>query len=178
MVSQAWAVTVVERYVAEQTKCGAATLVVTDVRPHQLGWLITSQGERYLRSRRISDMVIGHGPFLVDGMDGSLHMVHATADPERGEWIVEYREQVRGAERVDQLRARIAELLERDRRLDALRVVRAQAPDLTLRGAAEYVEAVAAGAPVPEHVRPLLQPPTGGFSSYWTLSGPNPEPVG
>ena len=179
MVSKGWAVAVVERYLAEwAAKPGGPTLVVTDVRPHRLGWVIISQGERYLRTRNISDRLVGHGYFLVDGVDGSLHMVHATADLERGEWIEEYLEQVRGIERVDPLRSRIEGLLATGQRLDALKVMRAQVPDLGPHGAKEYVEAVATGAPIPEHVRSFLPVPPVGFAVRRTLSGPNPEPAG
>lgn len=115
MVSEGWAVKVVERYLADwAVKPGGPTMVVTGSMSHLLGWVITSQGERYVRTRNISDMLIGHGYFLVDGVDGSLHMVHAGADLEHGEWIEEYLEQVRGVERVDPpdpLRSQVAELL-------------------------------------------------------------------
>ena len=48
MVSKGWAVTVMERYLAVwAAKPGGPTLVVTDVRPHRLGWVIISQGERH-----------------------------------------------------------------------------------------------------------------------------------
>lgn len=177
MVSKGWAVKLVERYLVEwAAKPGGPALVVTDVRPHRLGWVIISQGERYLRTRSISDMLVGHGTFLVDRVDGSLHMVHATADLEHGEWIEEYLERVRGIERVDPLRSQVAELLERGQRLDALRVLRATAPDLGPQGAKEYVEAVAAGVPSSEHVRSRLPVPPVRFALCWTLSGPNPEP--
>ncbi|MBR7830111.1 hypothetical protein KDK95_27660 [Actinospica sp. MGRD01-02] len=177
MVSKGWAVTVVERYLAEwAAKPGGPSLVVTGVLPHRLGWVIISQGERYLRTRGISDMLVGHGAFLVDGVNGCLHMVHATADLEHGEWIEEYLEQVRGIERLDPLRSQVAQLLERGQRLDALRVLRAAAPDLGPKGAKEYVEAVAAGVPVSEHVRSRLPVPPVRFALRRALSGPNPEP--
>ncbi|MFD1051780.1 YrhB domain-containing protein, partial [Kibdelosporangium lantanae] len=114
MVSEGWAVKVVQRYLAEwAAKPDGPTLVVTDVRPHRLGWVITSHGERYLQTRDTADMLVGHGYFLVDGEDGSLHTVHATADLDHGTWIDEYLEQVRGVERVDPLRSQVAELLDR-----------------------------------------------------------------
>lgn len=175
MVSQGWAVELVERHLAGWSAQVGQAMVITDVSPHQLGWMISSQGERYLRTHEIVDAVIGHGWFLVDGMDGSLHQLHATADLESGEWIEEYLEQVRGIERVDPLRSRVVGLLDSGQRLDALRLVRACTPDLGVLGAKEYVAAVAAGVPVPEHVRSALPQPPGGRKVCWRLSGPNPE---
>lgn len=151
-------------------------MVVTDVSPHWLGWVINSQSECYLRTREILDAAVGHGPFLVDGVDGSLHEVHATADLGNGEWIEEYLQQVRGIERVDLLRSRIAGLVDSGQRLDALRLVRASAADLGAQGAKEYVEAVAAGVPVPEHVRARIPRPPVGHTVCRRLSSPNPEP--
>ncbi|GAB3152927.1 hypothetical protein GCM10027258_54830 [Amycolatopsis stemonae] len=138
--------------------------------------MINTQSERYVRTRELLDLVVGHGSFLVDGADGSLHMVHATADLERGKWIEDYLEQVRGLEPDDPLRSRIAELVDSGRRLDALRLVRAFAPDLGAQGAKEYVEAAVAKAPVPEHVLARLPRPPVGRRVWWRLSDPNPEP--
>lgn len=151
-------------------------MVVTDISPHRLGWVVHSQSERYVRTREMTDAVVGHGPLLVDGVDGSLHALHVTADLESGAWIEEYLEQVRGIERPDPLRSRVAELLDTGRRLDALRAVRASAPDLGAQGAKEYVEAVAAGGAVPDHVRSRLPRRPVGRAARWRLSGPNPEP--
>ncbi|WIX88227.1 YrhB domain-containing protein [Amycolatopsis sp. DG1A-15b] len=91
MVSKAWVVQVVERHLAGWPAAGGPKMVITDVDPHRLGWVICSQSEGYVRSRELIDMVVGHGPFLVDGMDGSLQMVHATADLEASEWIEDHR---------------------------------------------------------------------------------------
>lgn len=176
MVSREWAVEVVERHLAGLPTYGAPPMVVASVSPHRLGWVIHSRSERYLRTRHFMDMPVGTGPYLVDGVDGSLHQLHATADLEHGEWIQEYLERVRGIERDDSLRTRIAELLDSDRRLDALRLVRASAPNLGAQGAKEYVEAVAAGAPIPGHVSARIpQPPVARPVSH-RLTGPNPEP--
>lgn len=176
MVSKAWAVQVVERHLAGWPARGGPTMMITHIRPHRLGWVISSQSERYVRTREIFDMVVGHHPFLVDEVDGSLHTVRVAVDLESGEWIEDYLEQVRGLERGDPLRSRVAELLDSGRRLDALRLVRASAPDLGAQGAKEYVEAVASGVPVPEHVGARLPSPPVRRRVWSRLSGPNPEP--
>ncbi|WP_152611115.1 YrhB domain-containing protein [Amycolatopsis sp. MJM2582] len=175
MVSKEWAVEIVERHVSGWEVHGP-DMVIIKVSPHRLGWVVHSQSERYLRSGEITDAVVGHGPFLVDAVDGSLHGLHATADLEQGEWIAEYPEQVRGIERHDPLRTRIIELTDRGRRFDALRLARASAPDLSPQEARDYVEAVAARMSAPEHIRPHLPRTRTGRRVCWRLSGPNPEP--
>ncbi|MET8997680.1 YrhB domain-containing protein [Amycolatopsis sp. NPDC004169] len=175
MVSKAWAVQVVERHLAGWSTRGGPTMVITDIGPHRLGWVVHTQSERYVRTQEMIDMVVGHGPFLVDGVDGSLHTLHATVDLESGEWIEDYLEQVRGLERGDPLRSRIAELIDSSQRLEALRFVRVFASDLGAQGAKEYVDAVAAGVPVPEHVRSCLPRPPVRRRVWRCLSGPNPE---
>jgi hypothetical protein len=166
----------VERHLAGWSAQDGPTMVIINVSPHRLGWVISSQSERYVRTREFIDMMVGHGPFLVDGVDGSLHMVHATADLETGEWIEDYLEQVRGLERVDPLRSRVTELIDSGQLFDALRLVRASAPDLGAQGAKEYVEAAVAGVPVPERVRARLPQPPVVRRVWWRLSDSNPEP--
>ncbi|MFI9452571.1 YrhB domain-containing protein [Amycolatopsis sp. NPDC052450] len=175
MVSRERAVKIVERHVTGWAVHGPE-MVITKVSPHRLGWVVFSQSERYLRSGEITDAVVGHGPFLVDAVDGSLHGLHATADLEQGEWIEEYLEQVRGIARPDPLRARITELTDHGRRFDALRLIRASAPDLSAQEARDYVEAVAARVAVPDHIRPRLPRTRTGRKVCWRLSEPNPEP--
>jgi hypothetical protein len=41
----------------------------------QRGWLIFWQSADYLRTREVGSMLIGHGPYLVDGKDGSIRDV-------------------------------------------------------------------------------------------------------
>ncbi|MFG1642521.1 YrhB domain-containing protein [Amycolatopsis sp. NPDC049252] len=176
MVSEEWAVGIVERHLAGWPAQGGPAMAVMDVSPHRLGWVISSQSERYLHTREMMDAVVGHRPFLVDGVDGSLHEVLVFADLENGEWIEEYLEQVRGIERADPLRVRIAELLDSGQRLAALRLVRAAAPDLGAQGAKEYVEAAAVAAPIPGHLRARLPRRPVRRQAWRRLSGPNPEP--
>lgn len=145
-----------ERHLSGWSARAGPAMVITHVDPRRLGWVISSQSERYVRT--------------------GLHMVHATVDLETGEWIEDYLEQVRGLDRIDPLRSRVAELIDSGQRFDALRLVRASAPDLGAQGAKEYVEAAAAGMPVPEEVRARLPRPPVRRRVWWRLSEPNPEP--
>ncbi len=168
---------VVERHLAGRVDYGGPALVVSHVEPHRLGWLIGIQNERYLCTGAFEDAVVGQGVFLVDGVDGSLHELHATADLEKGAWIEEYLEQVRGIERPDPLRSGVAEALGRGRRIEAIQLVRSAAPDLSLHGAVEYMQAVWEGSPLPDHVRSRLPQPAAERVVRWARSGPNPEPA-
>ena len=46
-------------------------LVITEVKPHRLGWLFYYQSQEYLRSGSISSALAGNGPILVSKHDGS-----------------------------------------------------------------------------------------------------------
>jgi hypothetical protein len=71
----------------------------------------------------------------------------------------------------------MAEALGRGRRIEAIQLARSAAPDLGLSGAVEYMQAVADGRPVPEHVRSRLPQPAAERVVRWARSGPNPEPA-
>lgn len=75
----------------------------------------------------------------------------------------------------DPLRERVTGDLAGGSRRAALRPVRAAAPGLSPSHAREYVDAVAAGAEVPGHVRGRLPAPPETYAVWRQLSGPNPE---
>ncbi|GAA3514357.1 hypothetical protein [Actinocatenispora rupis] len=90
----------VERYLAGlNAQPYAPALVVVGTEAHPLGWLVVPQSEAYARTRDVRNALVGAGYLLVDGIDGSLHQVHATADLAYGEWIDEYRERGAGCRR-------------------------------------------------------------------------------
>ncbi|MCX5610015.1 MULTISPECIES: YrhB domain-containing protein [unclassified Streptomyces] len=74
--------------------------MVADMERHELGWLVSCQPPAYARSRDYRGMFIGQGPFLVDALDGSPHMVHRQFCCDGPEWPDQYpdqyREKVRG----------------------------------------------------------------------------------
>lgn len=47
-------------------------IVKTDTRHHSFGWTLSCQSTTYLATGDINDMVVGHGPFLVDRITGAL----------------------------------------------------------------------------------------------------------
>lgn len=181
VVSRAWAVQVVEQYLAAlpAPTFYAPALVVTGAREHRLGWLVFCQGERYVRTGALSDMLIGQGCFLVDALDASLHQLPSGVSLHDDFWTARYLEDVRGVEQVqpvDPLQARIAELLHEGSRLEAIKAVRAAIPGLVPADAKRYVDAVADRAPLPEDIvtrTPRAERPRPG---HITLTAPNPEP--
>jgi hypothetical protein len=154
VVSREWAINVVEQHLTLKTPGseGAYQLVVVGAEEHRLGWFIYIQSERFARTRASEDMVIGAGYFLVDGLDGSLHHMHASADPVNGSWIEDYLEEVRGIPRPDPLRDRVAELVRSGKRLAAIKAVRAAAGGLDPVAAKRYVDAVAADTTIPADI--------------------------
>ena len=137
VISREQAIEVVEQYLAADATLlrpeyfnGQERLVVTGSDRHRFGWLVYCQGERWAQTRDFRDMLVGHGYFLVDDQDGSLHTLHAAADLENGDWIEDYLEQVRAVERPDPLRAHVGDLLRSGARLKAITAVRAAAPKL------------------------------------------------
>lgn len=180
MVSREWAVKVVEQHLALATPADQDLygLVVIGTEEHCLGWFVHIQTERFARTREFGHSVIGAGYYLVDGLDGSLHHLHATADTANGAWIEDYLEEVRGVPRPDPLREQVAGLVRSGDRLAAMKTVRAAADGLVDPASARrYVDAVAADAPVPEDVRDRLpQRRPEEFARRRPVSGPNPEP--
>ncbi|GAA1993895.1 YrhB domain-containing protein [Catenulispora subtropica] len=181
MVSREWAIKVVEQHLALRTPGteGLHGLVVVGTEEHRLGWFVYTQSEGFARSRAFRGSVIGAGYFLVDGLDGSLHHMHASADPVDGNWIEDYLEEVRGVPRPDPLRQRVAQLVQRGERLAAIRAARSAVPAMDPTTAKRYVDAVAAGAPIPDDVEARLPKPSPPlFAVRRAVTGPNAEPDG
>ncbi|MFB7109767.1 YrhB domain-containing protein [Streptomyces sp. NPDC056291] len=77
MISREWAVEVVQRHLREEETEHSPPMAVIGVERHSLGWLVHCQSQQFARTGNWRDAFVGHGPFLVDELDGSLHMVHS-----------------------------------------------------------------------------------------------------
>ncbi|WP_328859623.1 hypothetical protein [Streptomyces sp. NBC_00306] len=88
---------VVERHLLVAA-AGQATppMVVVGGERHALGRLIHCRPARCARTREPADALVGYGPFIVDALDGSLHMVHRQFCGDGPEWEDQYRQKVRG----------------------------------------------------------------------------------
>ncbi|WP_212007523.1 YrhB domain-containing protein [Catenulispora pinistramenti] len=111
VVSREWAVKVVEAHLASRPPQADPdrTLVVVGTEEYRFGWFVYIQCVRWVRTRSHRDLLAGPGYFLVDGLDGSLHHMNASANRISGSWIQDYLEEVRGVPHPDPLRPRGAE---------------------------------------------------------------------
>ncbi|MDG9710484.1 YrhB domain-containing protein [Streptomyces sp. DH10] len=133
-------------------------LAVCEIKEHALGWLVVWQSVEYNRSRDIGKMLVGHGPYLVDRRDGSIHHIPATAYV-AGVWEELYLQQIRGVRPPDRLVAAAAALVHSEGTMAAMRHLRQQAPLLGLQQAKACVMAVRDGDDPPEELVDLTWTP-------------------
>ncbi|MFJ9644034.1 YrhB domain-containing protein [Streptomyces sp. NPDC101206] len=174
MIARDEAVRIVEEELARERRARAARgvgqprrTVVVDVREHELVWLVLVQSEEYARTRDRHTMLVGHGPYLVDRLDGGLHCIGAVSAV-TGAWEDDYRSRIRGLpvrrtavdDLHDELRAAAGAGGDR---MAAARVLRWKLPALSPAEARAYVTGLLAGEVPPrllavaqeELVRPL-----------------------
>ncbi len=145
-------------------------LAIFLVEDHAFGWLVYWQSVDYLRSRDFGKMLIGHGPYLVDREDGSIHHIPVTAQVDDN-WEESYLEHVRGVKPPDPLLTTIRDLLSRDGAMAALRHLRKQAPQLGLQDVKAYIDTVRNGGEPAENL--LNQTRRRTALSIVTLAGPD-----
>jgi hypothetical protein len=178
VISREWAVEVVQRHLLEEeTDRSLPLMVVIDVEHHALGWLVTCQSPQFARTRDWRDAFVGHGPFLVDELDGSLHMVHEQFCSDDLEWEDQYRQKVRGEIPWRELDVEVERLIGLGRRFDALKAVRRAGGGLNPADAVRFVDAISSGVQPPPDVIARLPQPDTRYSAISTYSGPNPEPT-
>ncbi|MER5503493.1 YrhB family protein [Streptomyces sp. NPDC002466] len=147
-------------------------LAVLDVEEHAFGWLVFWQSVEYTRSRDTGKMLVGHGPYLVDRQDGSIHHIPVTTFVGEG-WEELYLQQVRGVRPPDPLITDVLALVHSDGTVAAIRHLRKQAPLLGPQQAKAYVTAVRDGnEPSEELVRLTRKPEMCPPLPISTLAGP------
>lgn len=137
---------------------------VLHVEEHELVWKVYWQSEEYARTGDPAAMLVGHGPYLVDRIDGGLHQIGAVSEIE-GAWEADYRVRIRGlAVRtpVDDLHDEIREAAAVRGHMQAVRTLRRRLPMLSPSQALEYVSALLQ-ADAPAHlvavaVEQLIEP--------------------
>jgi hypothetical protein len=144
-------------------------LAIFQVKEHAFGWLVYWQSVDYLRSKDFGKMLIGHGPYLVDREDGSIHHLPVTMHVDDN-WHESYVEHVRGVRPRDSLLTTIQELLSRSGVVDALRHLRREAPQLNLLDAKAYIDAVRNGEEPAESLLNHTRRRT--VLAFETLAGP------
>lgn len=161
--------------VRERAQSRLPELAVIGVEEHALGWLVFWQSAEYVRSREWGKMLVGHGPYLVDGEDGSIHHIPASTYV-GADWEQMYSEQVRGIKPPDPLLDSVRDLALRDGAMAAMRHLRKQAPQLSLGKVKEYVDTVRmGGVPAEELTGRTRDEPRPFVLSINTLTGPAVE---
>ncbi|MFG2532895.1 YrhB domain-containing protein [Streptomyces sp. NPDC048516] len=124
---------------------------VLHVAEHELVWKVYWQSEEYARTRNPSAMLIGHGPYLVDRIDGGLHQIGALAESS-GKWEADYRARIRGMgvpTAVDDLHDELRETAATRGRVQAVRALRQRLAMLSPGQALDYVNALLGGEAPP-----------------------------
>ncbi|KOU90248.1 hypothetical protein ADK92_35730 [Streptomyces sp. XY533] len=137
---------------------------VLHVEEHELVWKVYWQSEEYARTRDPAAMLVGHGPYLVDRLDGGLYQIGAVSEIE-GAWEADYRVRIRGLPvrtPVDDLHDEIREAAAVRGYMQAVRNLRRRLPVLSPSQAFEYVGALLK-ADAPAHlvavaVEQLIEP--------------------
>ncbi|MEV7415461.1 YrhB domain-containing protein [Streptomyces sp. NPDC089919] len=134
--------------------------VVSGVAQHEFGWLVSTRSRAWLETGDPGSHIVGGGPILVDGDDGSVYMIPIVTF-KMGNWQDEYRRRFRGptASRAKPpLKARVAQILADEGRLAALRALRQHAPALALQQALAYVAALERREDPTHHLVALADP--------------------
>jgi hypothetical protein len=143
-------------------------LAIFQVKEHAFGWLVYWQSVDYLRSKDFGKMLTGHGPYLVDREDGSIHYLPVTMRVDN--WHESYLEHVRGVRPKDSLLTTIQDLLSRSGVMAALRHLRREAPQVNLLDAKAYIDAVRNGEEPAENLLNHTRRRT--VLPFETLAGP------
>ncbi|HWS37938.1 MAG TPA: YrhB domain-containing protein [Actinoplanes sp.] len=146
-------------------------LAVTLVEEHEFGWLVYWNSAEFVRYGGHRGWLVGHGPYLVDRLDGSVHHIPETTigNPR---WEQLYREQVRGERPPDPLLDAVREVLARDGFMPAWRHLRRETSRLTLGESKDYIDAVREGGEPPEELLRRLRPDPPRLFGIDTLAGP------
>ncbi|MGB8940331.1 MAG: YrhB domain-containing protein [Streptomyces sp.] len=155
-------------------------MAVSDVERHELVWIVSWTSAEYLRTGNPDFMVIGHGPCLVDRVDGSLHEI-GVLSAVSGAWEVDYRARIRGQvtrTAVDDLHDEVRAVACTRGRVHAMHTLRQRVPRLSHAQIIEYVMALLHGG-APAHLVELaygeLVPPTDPVMSVVTIRGAAPR---
>ncbi|MBC9713093.1 hypothetical protein H9Y04_10980 [Streptomyces sp. TRM66268-LWL] len=136
----------------------SAPVAVLRVAEHELVWKVYVQSVEYLRTRDMRSMLVGHGPYLVDRVDGGLHEIGAVAE-RTGEWEPDYRARIRGIPvrtAVDDLHDEVRETAGLHGRLQAARMLRGRLRGLSPAQALRYADGLLGGRAPREFVTVAL----------------------
>ncbi|MEU1223216.1 YrhB domain-containing protein [Streptomyces microflavus] len=159
MIDRETAVQIVEGQLARDYEADRAVrpdpilFAVAGVEEHELVWIVSWTSKEYLRTGNPDFRLVGNGPYLVDGLDGSLHQIGVVSAVTDG-WQEDYRTRIRGQTvrtAVDDLHDEVRGVAAARGRIHAMHTLRQRLPVLSLAEVFEYVGALQAGT-VPDHL--------------------------
>jgi hypothetical protein len=168
VITKARAVALVEALLVRKPE-----LAIADVEQHSLGWLVSCQSAEYLRSRVWEKQLVGLGPYLVDGQDGSIHYIPITTFMNE-DWAQMYREDIKGIKLPDPLLDAVREITVRDGAMAGLRHLRRQTSALSVLEAKTYIDSVRDGSDPPAELALRAHPrPERTAFPIETITGPD-----
>ncbi|MCX5106292.1 YrhB family protein (plasmid) [Streptomyces sp. NBC_00053] len=151
MIERDDAVRIVEEELARSHQAWVAAGVEQfprSVVEHELVWKVYVQSEEYARTRNVAAMLVGHGPYLVDRVNGGLHSIGAVSEIQEA-WEDDYRSRIRGLPArtpVDDLHDELRTVAEATgSRIAAVRALRRKVTGLSPTHALAYVTGLLAG---------------------------------
>ncbi|MFJ9942953.1 YrhB domain-containing protein [Streptomyces erythrochromogenes] len=153
MISEEHAVALVEQALLREhqehplVQAALPPEVVTRVVRHEFGWLVSTQSRAWPETGDSGHLIVGGGPILVDGEDGSVYLIPIVTF-KMDNWQDGYRRRFRGhtvSDAKTPLSARVAQILADEGRLAAVRALRQHAPALDLQQALTYVSTLERG---------------------------------
>ncbi|GGW54394.1 YrhB domain-containing protein [Streptomyces griseoloalbus] len=127
---------------------------VARVEEHELVWIVHWQSAEFVRTGQHVEMLIGNGPYLVDRVDGGLHMIGVVSSVS-GAWEADYRVRIRGQTirtAVDELHDELREVASAQGLVESVRTLRQRLTALPPAQALTYVKGLLNGEAPPHLV--------------------------
>ncbi|MGV9264216.1 YrhB domain-containing protein [Kitasatospora sp. NPDC003701] len=131
-------------------------MVIIGVNETAVGWLIARQSDEYRRNPIPMNMLVGHGPYLVDGDDGAIYEIPGET-LRTSDWQTIFLQQFRGSRRPDPILSSVRAILQSEGHVPAMRYLRRNAPSLGISEAKTYISAIQDGGDPPHELLQLTR---------------------
>ncbi|MFB7473811.1 hypothetical protein [Kitasatospora sp. NPDC056184] len=156
-ISKARASDLIARLLAER-QGGGPELAVLGVTRTPVGWVVGWNSARFKRNPLVESSLVGGGPYLVDGDDGSIYLIPGETF-RINDWQAMFLAQYKGVPLPDVLLETTSLQFQKGGRIPAMRHLRRNAPMLGLSQADQYVQAIQRGVRPPEELIRLTRVP-------------------
>ncbi|MGN9796203.1 hypothetical protein ACTMTU_34655 [Streptomyces sp. OZ13] len=176
MISKERAIELIQQVMSVDGKGGfqRSSQVVDEIEQHELGWVIFTKVVDPYEVEGEGQVVLGGGPYFVDGEDGSIHMIPIVMFV-TGDWEEVYVNRRMDSHSNVPLKERVERLLVSSGKVAALRLLRQQSPDMTLKQSMDYVAALERGEePSPDLMRLANIITDAAHDGMIRITGPNP----